>query len=289
MSIEIHLLEALSAFRSCGTLSRAAAQLHISQPALSRSMKKLEEDLGVTLFKRTANRLYLTETGTLAADYADRILALQDEIGSVLKNHERSLHTLAIGASAPMPLLIYPASMSQTYPQMTITTELVPDEKQLVSQLKKEEFHLIFTSQPVNDPECVSFLCGKEHLYISVIPAHPASLYRDKGVTFADMDGETFLMNRNIGIWDALVRKYMPHSRYILQADMESLDMVVNASTLPTFSTDLAMRVFPGRNRKRIAIPFTDESATMNFYGTCLTKNSERLESWLKTCGDWDD
>jgi len=40
--IEIHLLEALAAFYQFGTLSAAAMHLHISQPALSRSMKRLE-------------------------------------------------------------------------------------------------------------------------------------------------------------------------------------------------------------------------------------------------------
>ena len=47
--IDIHLLEQFHAFYECGTLSAAAEKLHTSQPALTRAMKKLEEDLGVTL------------------------------------------------------------------------------------------------------------------------------------------------------------------------------------------------------------------------------------------------
>ena len=45
--VEIFLLEQFVAFAQCGTLSRAAVQLHISQPALSRSMKKLEDLFGI--------------------------------------------------------------------------------------------------------------------------------------------------------------------------------------------------------------------------------------------------
>ena len=49
--MELYLLEQLIAFSRQGTLSGAAEELHISQPALSQSMKKLEESLGVSLFE----------------------------------------------------------------------------------------------------------------------------------------------------------------------------------------------------------------------------------------------
>ena len=44
--IELYELRQLAAFAEAGTLSEAAEALHLSQPALSRNMKKLEEDLG---------------------------------------------------------------------------------------------------------------------------------------------------------------------------------------------------------------------------------------------------
>ena len=47
--IEIHLLEQLVTFAQCGTLSAASEKLHTSQPALTRSMKKLEADLNVKI------------------------------------------------------------------------------------------------------------------------------------------------------------------------------------------------------------------------------------------------
>ena len=55
--MELYLLEQLIAFSRQGTLSGAAEKLHISQPALSQSMKKLEESLGVSLFERSKNKI----------------------------------------------------------------------------------------------------------------------------------------------------------------------------------------------------------------------------------------
>ena len=72
--IESCLWEQLAALYSSGTLSSAAEKLHLSQPSLSRSMKKLEDVLGVSLFERQKNRIILNETGVLAARYAMRLM-----------------------------------------------------------------------------------------------------------------------------------------------------------------------------------------------------------------------
>ena len=52
---ELHQLEQLITVAECGTLSAAAEELHLSQPALSRSMQKLEAELQVPLFTRHKN------------------------------------------------------------------------------------------------------------------------------------------------------------------------------------------------------------------------------------------
>ena len=70
--IEFEQLIHLIAFDEYKTLSRAAKELHISQPVLTRSMQKLEETLDLTLFERTKNRMYLNATGLLAVELAKR-------------------------------------------------------------------------------------------------------------------------------------------------------------------------------------------------------------------------
>src|SRR3954451_16350479 len=53
---------------------RAAARLHLAQPALSQQIKQLERELGVTLFTRTTRRVDLTEAGTRLAEHARAVL-----------------------------------------------------------------------------------------------------------------------------------------------------------------------------------------------------------------------
>ena len=60
---ELNQLEQLLAFAEYGTLSAAAEHLHLSQPALSRSMRRLEMDLSVPLFDHAKNKIALNENG----------------------------------------------------------------------------------------------------------------------------------------------------------------------------------------------------------------------------------
>lgn len=64
---DLELLKELVAFEQYGTLSATAEHLMITQPSVTRGMKKLEQELGVALFNREVNRITLNETGKLAA------------------------------------------------------------------------------------------------------------------------------------------------------------------------------------------------------------------------------
>ena len=59
-----------------GTISGAAESLHVAQPSLSRQMKELEEDLGVSLFERGNRRITLTEEGMILRRRAEEMLRL---------------------------------------------------------------------------------------------------------------------------------------------------------------------------------------------------------------------
>ena len=70
--IELEQLKQLIAFAIYGTLSKAAEELYISQPALSRSIQKLEKTLGVELFDRKKNKMELNENGKTVIQYAEK-------------------------------------------------------------------------------------------------------------------------------------------------------------------------------------------------------------------------
>ena len=87
--IELYELRQFAAFADCGTLSEAAEILHLSQPALSRSMKKIEEEIGVSLFIRRKNRLELNENGAYVVELAKKVLADADALAGKAQAFDR--------------------------------------------------------------------------------------------------------------------------------------------------------------------------------------------------------
>ena len=74
--MELRHLKYFQTIAKEGSFTKAAEKLSMSQPPLSRQIKDLENELGVTLFKRKYDHLELTKEGELFLDYANRIIEL---------------------------------------------------------------------------------------------------------------------------------------------------------------------------------------------------------------------
>lgn len=267
--IEIYLLEQLDAFARFGTLSRASEELHLTQPSLTRSMQKLEELIGVPIFERTKNKLSLNENGLIAAEYARRILDEEDRMVDHLRALDRSTRTISVGAVAPGPLIEFVPSLSALFPDMSIASE-VKTEDELLEGLGNSIYQFVILTHQVEDVNLICERYGDEQLFVSLPKKHRLS--KKKMLSFRELNGESFLMLSEVGVWDKLVRKNMPDSSFLIQNDQNALGELIEASNLPNFATDITIRAYenmqiPSRNLSdRVLIPISDESATMDFY-----------------------
>lgn len=81
-----------------GSLSAAAEALYLSQPSLSEQIRRLERDLGATVFIRTNRRLRLTESSRALLPYAEHAVALVDEAHRAVNEvHELEGGTASFG------------------------------------------------------------------------------------------------------------------------------------------------------------------------------------------------
>ena len=108
--IELYELRQFAAFASAGTLLEAAEVLHLSQPALSRNMKKLEEDLGIPLFIRKKNRLELNENGKYVFTLAQKLLTDADSLVEKAQTYDRKNRTILLGSVPGTQLVNFAAA-----------------------------------------------------------------------------------------------------------------------------------------------------------------------------------
>ena len=274
---ELYQLEQLLAFAEYGTLSHAAEHLHISQPALSRSMQRLEAELQVTLFTRQKNKIELNESGRMAVDYARKIMEqAQDMIGRI-QAFDRSQRTILVGSCAPAPLWEIPPLLSDLYPDRTISSEIRENEL-LLQGLRDGVYQLIILPYPAEGSGIACVRYGEEHLYFSLPPAHPLS--GSKALYMKDLNGETMLLRNHLGFWRDITDKKMPDTRFLEQEDV-AFEELVKSSALPSFVTDVALKR-EGHPPDRVNVPILDEEANVTYY--CLYSRSGRndLSGFLK-------
>lgn len=277
--IELEQLIHLIAFDKYKTLSRAAKELHISQPVLTRSMQKLEETLDLNLFERTKNRMYLNATGLLAVELAKRIISDTKNMKIQLREFNRKQHTISIGTCAPAPQIYLNQKVSRFYPDKTVSNE-IKDINILIDGLKDHTYTFIIMPYEIKDNDIESIMFMEEQLYFSL--PHNHHLAHQKAISLKEMDGEKMLLMSNIGFWNQMHNETMPNTKFLIQQDRSVFYDLIELSSLPSFTSDFSMK-YDGIPPNRVIIPITDKEAHATFYCCYLKENELQFKHFLYT------
>lgn len=274
---ELRHLEYLAAIAEEGTFSAAAEALHITQPALTRMMQRLEEELGLELFERTKNRAELNEAGRLAVECAKTVLESAAQMSDRMERYRRSLTTLAVGSCAPGPTFPMIPRLTALYPDMTISSVLLPEDT-LREELLRGTFQVIALSHPLREEGILCRPYVKENLMVSLPLTHP--LANKKKMQISNLAGLTMLLSSGLGIWQELHEKKMKDVQFIVQSDRKTLNELIAASDIPNFVTNLSIQYHISTvSENRVAIPLTDPEATVQFYLCAKKKDKKLLDS----------
>lgn len=258
--IDFNLMEILIAFYKNKTLLKTAETLHISQPALTVAMKKLEKELDVKLFNREKNKISLNDSGIYLVSLANKLIQERDNMLYKIKSFDKSHTVLNIGMQAIAPNLYYLPMIEKKHDIKIIST--IEDKKILINKLRNGLYDFIFITEKINYN---NYICKKiftEQLYFFLNKNHP--LAKKDTLSFKEVDGESILMNREIGFWGQLVRDHMPNSHFILQDNLDNLQLLVDNSTITSFASNLTLneRTIPNR----VPVKISDHDALVNFY-----------------------
>lgn len=274
--IDLAQLQQLIAVSEYGTISAAAEALHLSQPALTRSLQRLEADLGVSLFDRKRNRAAFNRVGLLAVAKARGILDSVREMADELRLYEARLSTVAVGSCSPAPMWDLASELAERFPGKTISSELGETDT-LIGGLMLGNYQLILIDRPLQQEGVLCKKYAEEQLCIALVPSHPLS--GRTSISLSELENQGVLQYRDMGIWHRVLAKD-PHPHYLVQNDLEALLELIQASEMPTFSSDLVSHRFQGLS-ERSNIPLSDEGTLVSFY---LCAMAERRELFKLLC-----
>lgn len=279
--MELAQLEELEAVARFGTLSAAAEHLNASQSSLTRSMQKLEAELGVDLFDRTRNRLALNDAGRIAVDHARLVLRDAAALKEALGDYARDRSTLRLGSCAPAPLWRIIAAVAEKDPSTVVRPERM-DERQLEGGLVNGTLDFAVLPGPLDLPQAVSVPVMIEDLFASLPPEHPLAA-RD-AIALSELDGETFLVYAGIaGFWRNLCDKHLPHAHFIVQDDYVVFSQLARTSPLPSFATNASP---DGREHgERRIVPLVDDDVHVTFHLCALDRPGFRWMELLRWLG----
>lgn len=127
MDQNLSLYKVFYTVANTGNISKAAAELFISQPAISKSIRKLEQNLDVTLFSRNSRGVQLTEEGETLYGYVQKaFLSLQTGEAQLKKINDLGIGHIHIGVSTTLckyMLLPYLKEFIASHPHIRITIE----------------------------------------------------------------------------------------------------------------------------------------------------------------------
>ena len=174
MHITLRHLRIFEAVARHGSISRAAGELHLTQPAVSMQMKQLEEQIGLPLVEQIGRRICLTEAGQMlrvhARDIAGRMAHLNASMEQ-FRGLERGLLRLAVVSTANyfLPALI--AEFNARHPGVRISLQ-VGNREFVLSALADSSTDLAITGQPPDGVDVVAQNFKDNPLVVIASPRH---------------------------------------------------------------------------------------------------------------------
>ncbi|UHA74575.1 LysR family transcriptional regulator [Paenibacillus sp. 481] len=216
----LDLLESFATVVELSTVNQASKRLNVSQPALSRQIARLENELGVELFVRKGKRLELTRVGQMTYEFALDVRSRQlTFLKSIADYKSEGNATVTIGASLTTLQTTLPMFVSRfmdKHPSAQLKA-VTGKTHEIISLIREQKVNLGLVADAIREPGLICIPLFADHLQL-VLPKYH-ELAKQKSWSMAQLNGLPMLLFSN-GTWyrkltDDLFRRYriMPDIR----------------------------------------------------------------------------
>lgn len=191
------------------SITKAAHQIHISQPALSKSIKALEEELGTTLIIRTNKTIDLTDAGNMVLEYTKEITGLVDEMKLTLNDLTNfAVGQLNIGLPPFIGSLFFPKVMKKfhrSYPNIKLDITEYGGAR-VVKSVEEGEFELGVAVLPLDEQIFDVYPIVEEEMKLIIHKNHPLSSFKE--VNVKDLKEEEFIFYHEDFALNQIIRNH---------------------------------------------------------------------------------
>jgi DNA-binding transcriptional LysR family regulator len=257
--METQLLEAFVAVANAGSFSVAAENIHLTQPAVSKRIARLEEQLDCRLFDRIGRNINLTEGGAALLPRALYLLQELDDtkqyihdLSGIVAGKLRLAISHHIGLHRLPPVL---KAFASKHPEVALDVDFM-DSEIAYEEIRQGNFELaVITLAPVDHPEILSFPIWRDPFELVCARDHP--LARSNVIEVNDLISHAAILPGLNTYTGQFIKELFDHKNTSLKATvvtnyLETIKMMVSVglgwSMLPTTMIDDALTTFKCEN-----------------------------------------
>lgn len=263
------------------SISIASKKLNISQPALSTSLKKLENELGIPLFNHAKNKIILNEAGKIALKHANQILNQSEIMKEELINYKQKYLKTKIGFCDPGPMWYCAPFFLSIINEIQYESYMVNTDETEV--LLNEKYDLTISSKPLDHLEIESIPFVEERMYLSVNKHHP--LAKESSISLQDARIKEltrfcipnyFYAKKQKPYWEELEKTI----KFTIYTDYFIFCQALNNPNTITITTRL-VRHYRNDGNNRVLIPIIDNQMKIMYYISYLKTNKNKLSPFI--------
>lgn len=221
MNLTFRQLKVFEAVARLLNYTRAAKELHLSQPAVSMQIKQLEEQVDTPLIEKLGKKLYLTEVGHEMYNYArstmQQLLDLEETIAQ-MKTLQQGHLKLAVASTANHFVIRLLARFAKVHPKIRISLD-VTNRSSLLELLDKNECDLVIMGRPPINHNLSSSPFMENPLVVVAHPGH--KMVGKKQVSLKELANHEFVTREPGSGTRSAIERFFSEHKLELKSKME--------------------------------------------------------------------
>ena len=197
MHITIRQLQVFEAVARQLSFTRAAEELHLTQPAVSMQVKQLESSVGLSLFEQLGKRVFMTQAGETMLRHAQTVmrhLATAREEMDELKGVDSGRLRIAVASTVNYFATRLLATFARLHPSVQITLD-VTNRETLLQKLEDNQPDIVLMGKPPKDLDLDADAFMDNPLIMIARPDHPLS--KRRSIALKELNEETFVVRES--------------------------------------------------------------------------------------------